>query len=138
MMSCLRINFFLENYDIAVAKEFVYGCDVWLNNPRRLLEASGTSGMKIVANGGLNFSILDGWWVEGYSEGNDWKIDRATDEIKGSHEEEDKIEADSLYNTLENDILPIFYSRNDDGIPVDWVRNIKSSIKNLAGYFNTE
>ena len=129
---------FLENYDIAIAKELVYGCDVWLNNPRRPLEASGTSGMKIVANGGLNFSILDGWWIEGYSEENGWKIDSATDEIRGSHKEEDKIEAGSLYNTLENEILPMFYLRNDDGIPVNWVRKIKTSIKNLAGYFNTK
>ncbi|MBL7127908.1 MAG: alpha-glucan family phosphorylase [Ignavibacteria bacterium] len=129
---------FLENYDIAVAKELVYGCDVWLNSPRRPLEASGTSGMKIVANGGLNFSILDGWWNEGYSEENGWKIDSSPDEKRISYEEEDIYEANSLYDTLENEILPSFYIRDDNGIPLKWIHKIKTSIRNLAEYFNTE
>lgn len=127
---------FLDNYDLNVARHLVEGCDIWLNNPRRPLEASGTSGMKIVANGGLNFSILDGWWDEGYSAENGWKIDSILDE-NVSLENRDTLEAKSLYDTLENEIIPMYYSRNQKGIPVQWVGKIKSSIKNLAGYFST-
>jgi len=127
---------FLDNYDINVARHMVEGCDLWLNNPRRPLEASGTSGMKIIANGGLNFSILDGWWDEGYSENTGWKIDSLiANQI--SLEERDNVEAKSLYDTLENEIIPLFYLRNNKGIPEQWIKKIKSSIKNLAGYFNT-
>jgi len=127
---------FLDNYDINVARHLVEGCDLWLNNPRRPLEASGTSGMKIVANGGLNFSILDGWWNEGYSSENGWKIDSYIEEnIPLS--QRDKLEAESLYSTLEQEIIPLFYSRSDKGIPEEWIKKIKSSIKHLASYFNT-
>ncbi|MEO8666779.1 MAG: alpha-glucan family phosphorylase, partial [Ignavibacteria bacterium] len=97
---------FLDNYDINVARHLVEGCDLWLNNPRRPLEASGTSGMKIIANGGLNFSILDGWWNEAYLPGNGWKIDSFTDE-NIPLEQRDKLEAESLYNNLEKDIIPL-------------------------------
>ncbi|MEO8210491.1 MAG: alpha-glucan family phosphorylase [bacterium] len=127
---------FLDNYDINVARHLVEGCDVWLNNPRRPLEASGTSGMKIIANGGLNFSILDGWWDEGYTPENGWKIDSYLNE-NISVEERDTLEAISLYDTLEKEIIPTFYLRNEKGIPVQWIGKIKSSIKNLAGYFST-
>jgi starch phosphorylase len=127
---------FLDNYDINVARHLVEGCDVWLNNPRRPLEASGTSGMKIIANGGLNFSILDGWWNEGYTPDNGWKIDSIlSDDI--SLEQRDLLEANSLYETLENEIIPLYYLRNEIGIPLEWIKKIKSSIKNLAGYFST-
>ncbi|MDQ3021473.1 MAG: alpha-glucan family phosphorylase [Bacteroidota bacterium] len=127
---------FLDNYDINVARHLVEGCDVWLNNPRRPHEASGTSGMKIIANGGLNFSILDGWWDEGYTPENGWKIDSYLNE-NISVEERDTLEAISLYDTLEKEIIPAFYLRNEKGIPVQWIGKIKSSIKNLAGYFST-
>ena len=127
---------FLDNYDINVARHLVEGCDLWLNNPRRPLEASGTSGMKVVANGGLNFSILDGWWDEGYSPELGWKIDSVMDESI-SLEKRDAMEAKSLYDTLENQIIPLYYLRDKNGIPVQWVKKIKSSIKNLTGFFNT-
>ncbi len=127
---------FLENYDINIARHLVEGCDLWLNNPRRPLEASGTSGMKVIANGGLNFSVLDGWWNEGYSSDNGWKIDSLlADNI--SQEERDSIEANNLYDTLEKEIIPLYYLRNEKKVPQEWVRKIKSSIKNLAGYFST-
>lgn len=127
---------FLENYSLDIAKHLVQGCDIWLNNPIRPLEASGTSGMKVIANGGLNFSILDGWWDEGYSEENGWKIDSLADESV-SAEEKDNYEVNSLYNTLENTIIPMFYSRDNNNVPGEWVKKIKSSVKNLAGYFST-
>jgi starch phosphorylase len=128
---------FIENYDISVAKRLVQGCDVWLNNPRKPLEASGTSGMKIIANGGLNFSILDGWWCEGYKPDTGWKIE-SPDVETASQDEIDIAEAKSIYETLENQIIPLFYKRDENNIPVDWVKLIKSSIKNLAPYFNTD
>lgn len=127
---------FLDNYDINVARHLVEGCDLWLNNPRRPLEASGTSGMKIIANGGLNLSILDGWWDEGYSPELGWKIDSVTDE-NIPLEQRDSMEAASLYDTLESEIIPMFYLRDSKGMPVQWVKKIKSSIKNLAPVFNT-
>lgn len=129
---------FLDNYDIDVAKQLVRGCDVWLNNPRKPLEASGTSGMKVIANGGLNFSILDGWWIEGYTPETGWAIETPANYESMPENEVDNFESESLYNTLENDIIPLFYKRGADGIPADWVKKIKGSIKNLAGQFNTE
>jgi len=127
---------FLDNYDINVARHLVEGCDLWLNNPRRPLEASGTSGMKVIANGGLNLSILDGWWDEGYSPEYGWKIESITDE-NISLDVRDTMEADSLYDTLENEIIPLYYKRNKNGIPVEWIKKIKLSIKTLTGFFNT-
>ncbi len=128
---------FIENYDIDVAKQLVSGCDLWLNNPRRPLEASGTSGMKVVANFGLNFSILDGWWIEGYNEINGWKIDSPEEENLPDYEV-DKYEAESLYNTLEKDIIPLFYKRDERNIPIEWIQKIRNSVLTLAPYFNTE
>jgi starch phosphorylase len=129
---------FLDNYDIDVAKQLVRGCDVWLNNPRKPLEASGTSGMKVIANGGLNFSILDGWWIEGYTPKTGWEIKSPENYETISEYDVDNYESESLYDTLEKEIIPMFYKRNENGIPVEWVKKIKGSIKNLAGYFNTE
>ena len=129
---------FIDNYDMEVAKQLVSGCDVWLNNPRRPLEASGTSGMKAVTNGCLNFSILDGWWLEGYSPETGWKIDSPENYENMYDFDVDNYESESMYNVLENDILPMFYDRDSKGIPVKWVNKIKTSIINLAGYFNTE
>jgi glycogen phosphorylase len=129
---------FLDNYDIDVAKQLVRGCDVWLNNPRKPLEASGTSGMKVIANGGLNFSILDGWWIEGYTPETGWAIETPKNYETMSEYDIDNFESESLYNTLENEIIPLFYKRDKNGVPVEWAKKIKGSIKNLAGYFNTE
>jgi len=129
---------FLDNYDIDVAKQLVRGCDIWLNNPRKPLEASGTSGMKVIANGGINFSILDGWWIEGYTPETGWEIESPKDYETLSEYDVDNFESISLYDTLEKEIIPLFYKRNENGIPVEWVKKIKGSIKNLAGYFNTE
>jgi starch phosphorylase len=129
---------FVENYDVDVAKYLVSGCDIWLNNPRRPLEASGTSGMKTVANFGLNFSILDGWWLEGYSENSGWKIDSPDNFESTPPEEVDNFESESLYSILEKDIIPLFYKRNDKQIPVEWIKKIKSSVASLAPFFNTE
>jgi starch phosphorylase len=130
---------FIENYDIEIAKMLVSGCDVWLNNPRKPLEASGTSGMKIIANGGLNLSIPDGWWDEAYTPETGWKIESASDTIgELTTEEQDKFEAESLYSILENEVIPMFYRRNEADIPAEWIKKIKASMKIHAGYFNTE
>jgi glycogen phosphorylase len=126
---------FLEDYDMNVARYLVQGVDVWLNNPRRPLEASGTSGMKVAANGGLNLSILDGWWCEGYDGENGWAI--------GSGEEyadlayQDAVESRSLYELLEKEVAPLFYTRGSDGLPRQWIRRMKRSISTLVPVFNT-
>jgi len=127
---------FLDNYDMDVAKNLVSGCDIWLNNPRKPLEASGTSGMKIIANGGLNFSILDGWWVEGYSENTGWKIDS----LEKEHVSDDDVndyESKSLYTVLEKEIIPLFYERDANGIPINWIKKMRGSISILGPVFNT-
>jgi starch phosphorylase len=118
---------FVENYDMNVARYMVEGCDVWLNNPRRPLEASGTSGMKVIANGGLNFSILDGWWDEGYNPELGWKIGNG--EEYEDLEYQDEVESSQLYNTLENEIAAIFYKRGDDSLPREWIGKMKKSKK---------
>ncbi|MEB2330603.1 MAG: alpha-glucan family phosphorylase [Ignavibacteriaceae bacterium] len=128
---------FIDNYELDVAKELVKGCDIWLNTPRRPLEASGTSGMKVLANGGLNFSILDGWWAEAYREENGWKIDTISEDMMTDIAERDLFEANSMYDVLEHLIVPCFYERDQRGIPTAWVKKIRSSIRNLAGYFTT-
>ena len=129
---------FLENYDMNVAKNLVSGCDLWLNNPRRPLEASGTSGMKVVANLGLNLSIMDGWWIEGYTKDCGWKIESPENAAQMSEHDVDWFEAQSMYDVLENEIIPLFYNRNSDNIPAGWVKKIKNSVSSLAPYFNTE
>ncbi|MCL4519791.1 MAG: alpha-glucan family phosphorylase, partial [Thaumarchaeota archaeon] len=125
---------FLEDYDISTAKRLVQGVDLWLNNPRRPLEASGTSGMKVLANGGLNFSVLDGWWDEAYSQSNGWAIGTGID--VGHPYEQDRLDSDSLYNKLGNQIIPDFFDRTE-GIPLRWLRKMKHSIRTLAPMFNT-
>ncbi|NDY41927.1 glycosyltransferase family 1 protein [Dissulfurirhabdus thermomarina] len=126
---------FIENYDIEVARNLVQGVDVWLNTPRRPNEASGTSGMKVVANGGLNLSILDGWWVEGYQGDNGWAI--GAGEEYDDHNYQDDVESRLLYELLENTVVPMFYTRNSQNIPVEWVATIRNSIKSIAPFFNT-
>ena len=126
---------FIENYDMNVAHHLVEGCDIWLNNPRRPLEASGTSGMKVVANGGLNFSILDGWWDEGFDPEVGWKIGNGEEYTDPDYQ--DEVESRQLYTILESQIIPMFYSRGTDGLPREWITKVKNSIKKLAPYFNT-
>ncbi len=126
---------FLEDYDINVARYMVQGVDVWLNNPRRPLEASGTSGMKAAANGALNVSILDGWWDEGYSPDLGWAI--GSGETYGDPEEQDRVECEALYSLLENEIVPLFHDRDRGGLPRAWIAMMKASIRKLGAYFNT-
>jgi glycogen phosphorylase len=126
---------FLENYDLAVARNLVQGVDVWLNTPRRPMEASGTSGMKVIFNGGMNFSVLDGWWCEGYNVDTGWAI--GLGEEYDNLDYQDEVEANALYDTLEKEIVPLFYDRGRDGIPRDWVAKMKNSIKTLAPMFNS-
>ncbi|HAJ26540.1 MAG TPA: alpha-glucan family phosphorylase, partial [Syntrophus sp. (in: bacteria)] len=130
--------FFLENYDIRVARHLVQGVDLWLNNPRRPLEASGTSGIKVVINGVLNMSASDGWWVEGYNGANGWTIGPV---LKGYEEPQGNVDAEdgqSLYSLLENNVVPYFYERDAAGIPEKWLAMIKQSMQSLAPVFNTD
>ena len=126
---------FLENYNIEIARHLVQGVDVWLNTPRRPLEASGTSGMKVCSNGGLNISIPDGWWVEGYDRGNGWSIGNG--EVYDDLDLQDKIESDALYNLLERQVIPMFYNRDINDVPKHWIKTIKNSIKTICPFFNT-
>jgi glycogen phosphorylase len=128
---------FLENYDMQIARYLVQGVDVWLNNPRRPKEASGTSGMKVIYNGGLNCSILDGWWAEAYSPEVGWAIGNGEEYKESLAEQQDHIESQALYNTLEQDIIPLFYERGRDSLPRGWIEKVKASIKKLAPAFNT-
>ncbi|HEX3052086.1 MAG TPA: alpha-glucan family phosphorylase [Aggregatilineaceae bacterium] len=128
---------FLENYDMAVARYMVQGVDIWLNTPRRPMEASGTSGMKVIYNGGLNASILDGWWAEGYDPAVGWAIGSGEEYPQQEWDLQDFIEAQALYNLLERDIVPMFYRRGRDGLPRDWIGSVKSSMRKLSPYFNT-
>ncbi len=126
---------FLEDYDINVARYMVQGVDVWLNTPRRPLEASGTSGMKVPPNGGLNFSILDGWWDEAYDGTNGWAI--GLREEYTDLEYQDEVESKALYNVLEKEIVPLFYDRGRDGIPRGWVTAMKRSMQTVCPVFST-
>jgi starch phosphorylase len=128
---------FLENYDMNVARYLIQGCDVWLNNPRRPKEASGTSGMKAIYNGCLNLSVLDGWWDEAYSPSVGWSIGNGEEYDESEYEDQDRIEMNALYNVLENDIIPKFYARGRDGLPREWIGMSKSAIRNLAAFFST-
>ncbi|MGC8595260.1 MAG: alpha-glucan family phosphorylase [Candidatus Kryptoniota bacterium] len=127
---------FLEDYDMNVARYLVSGCDLWLNNPRRPLEASGTSGEKVILNGGLNCSVMDGWWREAYDGSNGFAIGEDKD-APSSAEEQDRLDAQNLYNVLENKVIPLFFDRDASGIPIKWVKMIKSSMKTIAPVFNT-
>ncbi len=126
---------FLENYDIHVARNLVQGCDVWLNTPRRGMEASGTSGMKAALNGGLNCSILDGWWDEAYETDLGWAIGRG--EEYANPATADELESQSLYDLLEKNIIPLFYDRDHHDVPVKWIAKMKACITKLAPQFNT-
>ncbi|MBI5577129.1 MAG: alpha-glucan family phosphorylase [Deltaproteobacteria bacterium] len=126
---------FMEDYDINVARYLVQGVDVWLNTPRRPLEASGTSGMKAAANGALNLSVLDGWWCEGYALDTGWAI--GSGEVYEDPEAQDKIECEALFNLLEQEIIPLFYNRDKSGLPREWISMMKSSMRKLGARFNT-
>ncbi len=121
---------FLPDYDISLARPLYPGCDVWLNNPLRPLEACGTSGMKAALNGAFNLSVQDGWWDEWYDPAYGWAIPSA--ETIGSREERDAAEAEALYEIIEREIIPKFYTRDANGIPVDWVRMMRSTISGLG------
>ena len=126
---------FVENYDMNIARHMVQGVDVWLNNPRRPHEASGTSGEKAGMNGTINFSALDGWWVEGFNGENGWAI--GDNRNYEDTELQDRIDSVSIYSQLEKDIVPLYYSREEDNIPKLWVQKIKESIKSVGYNFNT-
>ena len=121
---------FLENYDIHIARQMVAGCDIWLNNPRRPLEASGTSGMKAGCHGGLNFSILDGWWREGYDGQNGFAI--GADSNPANVEEQDRVDSANLYQTLTKEVVPLFFDRDVNGLPREWIRRMRHSMTTLV------
>ncbi|MCX7834817.1 MAG: alpha-glucan family phosphorylase [bacterium] len=126
---------FIEDYDMGVARYLVQGVDVWLNNPRRPHEASGTSGMKVIFNGGLNLSILDGWWYEAYHPETGWAIGKAED--YDDFQYQDYVESSALYDVLEKEIIPLFYQRTYDGLPRGWIQKMKNSMMQLGERFNT-
>jgi len=127
---------FIEDYDLAVARKMVQGVDVWLNTPRRPLEASGTSGMKVAFNGGLNMSVLDGWWPEGYRGDNGWAIGKG--EVYDDIEYQNEVESRAIYDLLEKEVVPLYYERGSDGIPRGWLACMKASIETLCPAFSTE
>ncbi len=126
---------FLEDYDMALAARLVQGCDVWLNLPRPPLEASGTSGMKSAANGGLQLSVLDGWWAEGYDPERGWALSGDVDDDPAAQDARDVAE---LFRLLEEDVLPAFYERDDDGLPQAWLAKVRASVAALAPEFSAE
>lgn len=124
---------FLENYDMQLARRLVSGVDIWMNTPTRPLEASGTSGEKALMNGVVNLSVLDGWWYEGYREGAGWALtDKRTYQ---NQEHQDQLDATTIYNLLENEILPLYYNKNEKGYSEGWVRTIKNSIAKIAPHY---
>jgi starch phosphorylase len=127
---------FVEDYDINVGRHLVQGVDVWLNNPRRPLEASGTSGEKVVLNGGLNLSVLDGWWAEGYDGSNGFAIGRG--ETHSSVEIHDQRDSEGLYRTLVDEVIPLYYDRDRDGLPRGWIARMKKAIRSLGWRFNAD
>lgn len=126
---------FLENYDMTVARKLVQGVDIWLNTPTRPLEASGTSGMKATMNGVMNFSVLDGWWCEGYRPNAGWALPE--ERVYDDQNFQDQLDAATIYDLLEDEIVPLFYQVNDQGIPVEWIRHIKNTIAHIAPMFTT-
>ena len=127
---------FLENYDLELARTIIPGCDIWLNTPRRPHEASGTSGMKAAVNGVPNLSVLDGWWAEAYDGLNGFAIGDGITHV--SVEEQDRRDAASLYETLENMIIPTYYERDEQNVPRGWVERMKRTMRTLGWRFNTD
>ena len=126
---------FIENYDIHVARQMVSGCDIWLNNPRRPLEASGTSGQKTSAHGCLNMSILDGWWREAFDGSNGFAI--GPDSQPDSIEEQDRVDSENLYKVLTQEVIPGFYNRDSTGIPRQWIQKIRRSMSTITPEYST-
>lgn len=126
---------FLQNYNMELARKMVQGVDIWLNTPTRPLEASGTSGMKAVMNGVLHFSVLDGWWVEGYKPDAGWALPMERTYVQ--QEFQDELDAELIYSLLENEIVPKFYTHSDKNVPTSWVASIKKSIAEVASNFTT-
>ena len=127
---------FIEDYDMHMARDMVSGVDVWLNTPRFLQEASGTSGQKASANGVLHLSVLDGWWYEGYNGGNGWGIEENAS--SGNHEEQDARTAECIYDILEDKVIPLYYDRDINGVPHGWIRMMKETIRTNTAFFNTK
>jgi len=125
---------FLEDYDQEIARQLVQSVDVWLNVPRRPQEASGTSGQKVGINGGLNLSILDGWWLEGYEGSNGFAIGNGAE--SGEVAQIDAADAESLYRVLEQEVVPLYYSR-EQGLPRQWIAMMRRAIQTLAPQFNS-
>jgi starch phosphorylase len=123
---------FLDDYDLNSAAWLVRGCDVWMNLPRPPLEASGTSGMKSVFNGGLQLSVLDGWWAEAYDGENGWAI---SGDVDSNHHAQDDRDAEALHHLLEHEVMPAFYERDETGIPERWVALVRASLKSLGPMF---
>ena len=127
---------FVEDYDINVGRHLVQGVDVWLNNPRRPLEASGTSGQKVVLNGGLNLSVLDGWWAEAYDGLNGFAI--GTGRTHSNMDVHDTRDGEDLYRVLREEVIPLYYQRDRDGLPRGWIKRMKRTIRTLGWRFNAE
>ena len=127
---------FLEDYDSYIARRLLQGVDLWLNYPLRPMEASGTSGMKAAPNGGINLSVLDGWWREGYNGNNGWAIGAEIDD--GSVEFQNEVDASSLYQLLENQIIPLYYAKPDGKLPLAWLQLMRESIRSVTPVFNTQ
>jgi starch phosphorylase len=127
---------FIEDYDINVGRHLVQGVDVWLNNPRRPLEASGTSGQKVVLNGGLNLSVLDGWWAEAYDGLNGFAI--GTGRTHSDMDVHDSRDGEDLYRVLHEELIPLYYQRDQDGLPRGWIKRMKRTIRTLGWRFNAD
>ena len=128
--------FFIEDYDMRIGYQMVQGCDIWLNTPRRPMEASGTSGQKAAMNGGLNLSILDGWWPEAFDGSNGWSIGFANDEGL-TEQAQDEHDAASLYDTLEKEVVAAYYDRDGNGYPVEWLRRVKRAMVSVTPAFSS-
>ena len=127
--------FLLENYNLEMSKYLVSGVDIWLNTPRRPMEASGTSGQKAAVNGAINFSVLDGWWAEGYNSKNGWKVGESLE--YSDYETQDRADSQSIYDTLENKIIPMYYEKDENGISEKWMQTMKESIMSNGGRYST-
>jgi starch phosphorylase len=126
----------LEDYDINLGRHLVQGVDVWLNNPRRPLEASGTSGQKVVLNGGLNCSILDGWWAEAFDGSNGFAIGNGRTHV--DQEIQDTRDAANLLDVIRNEVIPLFYERDADDLPQQWIKRMKRAVRTLGWRFNAD